>query len=64
MANAHIEFKDLNASDRDSLADIAWWIKGYNHSGKSPFCEDHEEALERVIIAIKNKINDEKNVKE
>ena len=50
----------LNAEDRDNLADILWWIKGYNHSDKSPFCEDHEKTLEHVISAIRNKINDEK----
>lgn len=51
----------LNEEDRDNLADILWYIKGYNHSEKSPFCEDHEKTLEHVISAIRNKINDEKH---
>ena len=51
----------LNEEDRDNLADILWWIKGYNLSEKSPFCEDHEKSLAHVISAIRNKINDEKH---
>lgn len=55
-------FESLNETDRANLCDIAWFIKGLNSSGSSPFVKDHEDTLGKVIGSLSNQIQDKKIV--
>lgn len=51
---------DLTEVDRHNLCDIAWFLKGFSHSDKNPFCGDHDETLEKVIRMISAQLKDKK----
>lgn len=46
--------KSLTEGDRDNLADLVWWLKGYkagagNNFNECPFNEDHLNVLSKLI---------------
>lgn len=47
------QFNDLTEEDRHNLADIAWFIEGFNHAEKSPFGDAHVRTLNKTIEAIR-----------
>jgi hypothetical protein len=54
------EFALLTDTDRMNLCDIAWFLKGFEHSDKNHFGSDHQATLEKCIRAISQKVRKER----